>query len=254
MNQDKNIQTSRTKIMESIEKAQQQQYVVFSDFLDMQEGSFVLNLIQNRHFPVLLDGGYDEAERKMMVALPYRGYEYYESSDLPIVYLLIEPLRKNSTLSHRDYLGALMNLGINRNTMGDLVMIDDGCVVIVTERMRDYIQDNLTMVARESVSVTIYQNGRNLGDHKSFEEIRGTVASLRLDNIVKLCTNFSRDKAVKAIESGLVFVDGQQILKNSRLIEVENIITIRGKGKFRITKIGDRTRKDRIFVEVDRYN
>ena len=148
--------------------------VVFSDFLNLNE----LNILHTTPKDMFLSqyktyGGYDLSERQMAVFLPdalYYDYGY------PMQALKICPVNKRfaEDLTHRDYLGAIMNLGTSRTKIGDIIQTDDGAIVFVKEEISDYIMKNLTRIRHTTITV----ERRELSDisyEPHFEELKGTV-------------------------------------------------------------------------------
>lgn len=224
---------------------------VFSSYLNLNEQNIFHNAKKN--FPpviAILDGGYDEAERKLVTYLPYEGWEY----ELPVNILKIESVNKKFSqgLSHRDFLGALMNLGIDRSLLGDIVICDQAAYLFCLEKITDFIVDNLIKVKHDMVSVVRCDN---LPDNFeiTYREITGSVASLRLDAVISLAFNESRSKSVNYIENALVFVNGRLITTNAYNLKPGEIISVRGLGRFKYIDIKNETKKGRLFVILHKY-
>ncbi len=228
---------------------------VFSGFLNLNEQNI---LEQNAHGSskgvfsnvcVLTDGGYESAERKIAVFLPYSGYDY----QLPIEIIRIEADKRFAgELTHRDFLGALMNLGIERSLIGDIVISEGSAYVFCLEKIAEFIADNLTRVKNDYVSCT-----RNCTLDKdftpSYKEIVGSVASLRLDAVISLAFNESRSHSVSYIEDSLVFVNGRLITTNAYNLKEGEIISVRGRGRFKYMYTKSETKKGRYMVVLNLY-
>ena len=161
-------------------------------------------------------GGYDVAERQMAAFLPDAlSYLMEETLSYPIVCIKIQPLslRFAEKLSHRDYLGALLNLGLERSMLGDLLIDETGAYCFCKETMAGFIQDNLTRVRHTAVLTAQITETGELPRPK-FREIQGTVPSIRLDVLIALAFGESRSRITPFIEGGKVFVNGRQITSN----------------------------------------
>lgn len=223
---------------------------VFSGFLNLNEQN-ILNSLKNEFSDIciLLDGGYEYAERRIAVFLPYEGYDY----QLPVSIIKIEADKRFAdNLTHRDFLGALMNLGIERSLLGDIIISDGAAYVFCLEKISGYILDNLTRVRNDYVRCT----GDCVIDKDfspSYKEITGSVASLRLDAMISLAFGESRSHSVSAIEGGLVFINGKLITTNAYNLKEGEIISVRGKGRFRYMYTKGETKKGRYMVVLKLY-
>ncbi len=223
-----------------------------TDFLNLSEQT-IFQSVSGILPPVrfVLSGGFESSERKVVCFLP----SYEEELSLPPYDCVkIEPLNRKfaEELSHRDYLGAIMNLGIERSMLGDIVIKDGTAYVFILKKMSRYLTENLTMIRRTSIAAEVIEDTGELLK-PDFEEIQGTVSSIRLDSIVALCGRLSRTKASAYIESEKVFVNGQVITNVSRTLKDGEIISVRGIGKFKFETAGGQTKKGRTVVTLLKY-
>ena len=168
--------------------------------------------------------------------------------------LHISPLNKkySEALSHRDYLGSILNLGIERGMIGDILITDSEAIVFVKMQMQEFLTENITRIRHTSVLATIDE----LTDfHYSprYEEIKGTVASVRLDSLLSVAFSSSRSKLSGLIEGGKVFVNGRLITSNAYQVKEHDIISVRGMGKFEFIETLAFTKKKRIYVLIHKY-
>ena len=172
----------------------------------------------------------------------------------PFVCLKIAPANRRfaEELTHRDYLGAIMNLGIERSMIGDIVLQEGNAWVFVMEKMSRYLAENLTMIRHTSVITEITSDFSDLPEPET-EEVSGTVSSVRLDSVVALCARLSRTKAAVYIEGEKVSVNGAVCTNVSLNLRGGEILSIRGIGKFRFGEPGNLTKKGRTSVVVYRY-
>ena len=167
---------------------------------------------------------------------------------------IILPNELQGSYTHRDYLGGLMKLGIKREKIGDIIVFNEGANIIVLNEILDFVNGNITSLTRFSKSLIQTKKIEEL--HKQeikTEEIQIIVSSLRLDNIVSELAKTSRTKAGEVINSGRVFVNFENVIKDSKTIKEADIITIRGKGRFKILEVMGNTKKGRFIVKVEKY-
>ncbi len=225
---------------------------VSTDFLNLNEQT-IFQSISGTLPPVrfVLSGGFESSERKVVCFLP--SYEE-EPAELPFICLKISPVNRKfaEELTHRDYLGAMMNLGIERSMLGDIVLKDGDAYTFVMKKMSAYLEESLTTVRHTTVTVCRVPDAGELLKPE-FEEITGSVSSVRLDSVVALCGHLSRTKAAEYIAAEKVFVNGQTAVSASRGLKEGEILSIRGIGKFRYAGEGIRTKKGRTVVTLLKY-
>lgn len=249
---EKEEQLFRKRILELADTCFRRDVPVNTDFLTLSEQT-IFHSISGMLPPVrfVLSGGFELSERKVVCFLP----SYEESLwNPPFECLKISPLNRKfaEELSHRDYLGAIMNLGIERSMLGDIVLKDGDAYVFVLKKMSPYLQESVTSIRHTSVTVTVSEHaGEFLAPE--YEEIQGTVSSVRLDSIVALCGRLSRTKAVSYIEAEKVSVNGQAAAQVSRTVKEGEILSIRGIGKFRFVGVGGQSKKGRTVVTIHKY-
>ena len=240
------------RIRELANLSYQRDIVTFSDFLNLNEQNMVSSL--KRQFPQIvmeIFGGYENAERQMVAfhpdALAFT-WEY------PIDCLKIEPkaIKFSESLTHRDYLGALLNLGIERSVIGDIVVQEKDAWFFCQNKMTDFFLDNLCRVRHTNILITKVDDPDKLPCPK-LEAINGTCASVRLDSLISLAFKASRSSMVSYIEGGQVFVNGKLITSNGYEPKEGDIISVRGKGRFIFDGMSHQTKKGRCGVRILRY-
>lgn len=230
---------------ELYDRAYERYCKVFSEFLNIEEQS----ILKGTHLPCVTFGGYDMAQR--VVA----GFgEGLENDDFPIVCLYISPAAKKfaDKLTHRDYLGALMNLGIKREMLGDIVIDNNSGYLFCLEQIKNYIIDNLSRVKHTAVSV---KETASLPDCICCEpeDTEYIVSSLRLDVLISAVFKLSRKESARLFEAGKVFVNSRQIVNTSYILKENDVISVRGFGRFIFTSTLRATKKDRLAVNVKIY-
>ena len=156
-------------------------------------------------------------------------------------------------LTHRDYLGSLMGLGIKRGMIGDIIIRDDGADIIVMKEIADFLLINYEKAGRTNLKLEIADITELNTGIVNIEEKHDTVASLRLDNLVSSVFSLSRSRAQEAIKAGLVFVNSAPAAKPDMQLTEGDKLVLRGRGKAVLRKVQGKTRKDRIYISFDRY-
>ncbi len=222
---------------------------VYSDFLNMYEQSVLNDEIK---YGYALLGGYDDAERKIAVFGSEDSFGYPPNP--PITTICISPLsdKFSQELSHRDFLGSLMGLGIKRETLGDIVINENKGYLICLESISKYITDNLIKVKNTSVRCDLCDKIPSEDLPKPTEKTV-IVSSLRLDVLISGIYDISRSKSSALIDGEKVFINGKLARSNSINIENNTLISVRGYGRFRYTEILGTTRKDRTRILCEIY-
>lgn len=242
----------RKRLIELSNLAYRRNIAIFSDFLNLNELN-ILHTTPKDLFPARYEtyGGYELSERQMVAFLPDALYCEY---DYPMQVIEITPLNRRfaEELSHRDYLGSLMNLGIERCKLGDII-VDETCAVLFARRkIASYIAESLTRIRHTVVKAEIKETA-DITYEPKYEQIKGTVASVRLDTILSTAYPVSRSKMTAYIEAGKVFVNGKMITSNGYHLKEGDIISVRGLGRIAYEEVLSETKKGRYLVAVRKY-
>ena len=195
-------------------------------------------------------GGYSEAERCMLVSYP--DYLYPEAEDIPIKVIWAQTKNK-SRLSHRDYMGAVLNLGIKREKIGDIVVCDDCGYIFCTEDIADYIVSQIEKIGNCGVVLSVSDFDNITVPPKKFKEISDSVSSIRLDALVSAGTGISRSEALALIVRGGVSVNWEVKEKPDFKPREGDMLSVHGFGRILFHKIGGTSKKGRIFVTLRRF-
>ena len=187
-------------------------------------------------------GGYENSERKVL------GLFFDNVTDFPVSAIEFH-YRNCDKLTHRDFLGALMSLGIERETVGDILVEDGRTIVFVKSELKEYIISQIFKIGNVGVKIT-EANLDDLPQGRGFEENFYTVSSLRLDNIISAITGLSREKTKTLILSGSVSLNFISTQNVSCFLKDGDTLTVRGKGKYVLNGILGETRKGRIKISV----
>ena len=198
-------------------------------------------------------GGYGEAERKMLIYLPdYLTEDALYEEDSPLCCLRAS-FYEGDSLSHRDFLGALMGAGIKRETVGDICVGKDICDFFVTSEIAPYILQNFLSAGRAKLHLQQIPLQEVVIAQPEFQVIKDTMASLRLDSVISSGFRIGRSLAAQYVSSGKAAIDGLPCEKPDKAIEEGQKISVRGLGKIKLEAVGGRTKKDRISVVIHRY-
>lgn len=232
------------KIKDMTALCQRRQQPVTTGFLTLAEQEIVKTLAGNQ-LTLQMNGGYEDAERKIARLSPY-------PCQAPNVCVLTARYdgRFGKALTHKDILGALMHLGIERETIGDLLVMEEWLYIFCTEGMADYIASSLTQIGRHSVSFSEGEVGEPLRIMR--EQITVNVAGLRLDAVVAALAHCSRAKAKAMLKQGLVKVN-DVVLDENRQMCNNDFVSIRKIGRFRFLDVVSTTRKDRFVLRFEKY-
>ena len=247
-----------SQVLDKIEFSKTREKLEYTDFLDMYQVSLVENFLRKIKFEnYQLYGGYEDAERKILVIYP----EKYDSKMLEKNYNKILKIvritlseEEQGKYSHRNYLGGIVKLGLKREKVGDIIVYNEGADIITLEDFADILKAQLPTLTRFENGKVEINEIQNLQKREiKIEEVKIIVPSFRLDNFVSDLAKTSRSKAVQIIEQERVFVNGQNETKASKAIKVNDIITIRGKGRFVIKGISGTTRSGRNVVVIEKF-
>jgi RNA-binding protein YlmH len=223
----------------------------------------------------VLWGGYPEAERVRAFILPDYTEGLVDSEALasdPVAALisaglddLADTLRTSvcpihvrgsgfRDLTHRDYLGSVLGLGLERDAIGDILIPDAHSAILLTDsRVGDFLTSQMEKVATDTVKVSRLPEGTSLGGTRRLQPLNDTVASERLDCVVAALCNLSREKAQMAVRSGIVELDYEAVEDCSATVDAPAVISVRGYGKFAVHAFDGTTRKGRIRLVAGKY-
>lgn len=197
-------------------------------------------------------GGYEDATRKLLVYLPEYLTEdsLFEEAD---ICCLRATFYEGDTLSHRDFLGALMGAGIGRETVGDICVATGSCDFFVAKQIAPYLLQNLESVGRTKIKLKEVPLEEAHIPQPEVQEIRDTLASLRLDSVISAGFRISRGTASEYICAGKAVLNGLPCEKPDKAVEEGAILSVRTLGKIRLKTVGGQTKKGRISVIIERY-
>lgn len=243
----------KRRILDLANRCYQQNQYTFSGFLNAGEQALLYEMEREISFvPWVLFGGGEACERQMIRFGSEEMLGYEES--FPIRCLVAKPLIKKfaDALTHRDFLGALMNLGIERDILGDIIVRDNVGYVFCEDKMAEYLREHLDKVKHTSISCEIVSEcpARAVPDFANEELV---VSSIRCDAVVSKAYKLSRSQSIELFRTKKVFVNGRQYENNSGILKDKDIVSVRGFGKFIFSGTPVETKKGRIRITIKKY-
>jgi RNA-binding protein YlmH len=238
------------KLRDAVRLAQSSGRPRFVGFLDERQAVAAQKLMLNIIFKnYMLWGGHDDSERVVFGAFP--DFLAPDAGVFPVT-AITAAFRPCDSLSHRDFLGALLANGIVRETLGDILVGEGRCVLFVRSEIADFILSQTTKIGRVGVQLTAGAS-EPMPEGSHFEEFSTVVASARLDCIVAAAIGISREKSSELIGAGLVMLNHKVNTSVSASVAQGSKLSIRGKGRFVLDRLGPITKKGRLSIAVRKY-
>ena len=246
------------QILDKVEMVEKKNKIEYTDFLDLAQIELVQKFINKIKLENYMSyGGFEQAERKMFVFYPDKFNAMVVKKNLSNIVQIIRvelPEDLKGKYAHRDYLGAVIKLGIERKKVGDIIVDNNGADIIVDKDIVKFLLENLGSLTRFSKSIITVQNIEDLRPVEiRKEEIEIIVSSMRLDNVVSELARCSRNKALEIINTERVLVNFESETKKTKQIKAGDIVTIRGKGRFFIKEIAGQTRSGRNVIRIEKF-
>ncbi len=225
---------------------------VYTDFLDPHQAKIVEALLSDSdEVNYMFDGGYPGAERVVAVFRP-NFISDDETFVSPFKYVTLIPGGRDA-LTHRDYLGAVLGLGIRRDKIGDILVKDESCEIVVLGDISEYLKYNLSKVGNINVEIRIDENLKTGPSEVKVKEIKATVASLRLDSVASSGFGVSRSKMADYIKAERVSLNWEITNSITKLVKEGDTISIRGKGRVLVESVGGVTKKGRTCLILKKF-
>lgn len=231
-------------------------------FLDLKQRSDAESYVKKlKMSDYVFWGGYPGAERCVLVFLPdyiqissdsADIFEEYEE-DNPLAVIRADYSGRSRELSHRDYLGSLMALGIKRECIGDILVNKTGADIIVLREICEFLLLNYGKAGNTYLNIEKTDFSQLRIPEFRIREKSDTVASLRLDNVISSAFSVSRSAASDSIKAGLVFVNSIQTEKTDFTVKQGDVLVFRGKGKAVLSEVGGKSRRDRLYIKTGIY-
>lgn len=250
---DKETVLLKKHLLDLANQSYQNNMYTFTGFLSLHEQQLIEEIRKEiGSICVTLYGGNTECERVMArFGNPEElGYE----EEFPICCVSVKPLIEKfaDALTHRDFLGAVMNLGIERSTIGDIFVQGKSAFIYCHKKMADYLIDELDKVKHTSVRCRIVEDVEELPKSEPVPQ-EVLVSSCRVDGVIAKVYNISRTGSLELFRTGRVFVNGKLMENNSYMLKEGDSITARGFGKFTYVKDVHVTKKDKVRILIEKY-
>lgn len=242
----------KNRIYDLKDMAFQRDIVTFTDFLDLHQ-LHMINDLRNDVPGVVTEtfGGYECAERQIAAFIPDAlSYEW----EYPLCCLKItkEAGKFQESINHRDYLGAMIHLGVERSVLGDILLLDKGAYFFCLDTMASFFVQELVKVRHTPVCTEILPHTEQIPGPVR-RPVQGTVPSVRLDAVIAVAFSGSRTKLAPLIQGGKVYVNSIQVTSNGHTLKEGDIVSVRGKGKFRFQQILSQTKKGKYVIHLEIY-
>ena len=243
----------KKRFLELARKSYNSGIYTFTDFLGLGEQSAFHEIERDIiGIPYTAFGGTEGCERVMIRfgSEELCGYEM----PFPISIVLCQPLSDKfaEKLSHRDFLGAILNLGIDRSILGDIAIVDNRAYLFVKEGMAEFVADSLSKVRKTSVKCSIVDSAPE-GDLYNTKEVRVQAVGERIDALVAKVFSISRDDSATLFSRGLVFISGKCCESVSHKLKAGDIVSVRGYGRFIYRGIEGHTKKGKLNILIEQY-
>lgn len=241
------------RFLELANTAYYRKICTYTDFLNLNEQSIFFTKVM----PIMPQikysswGGYDNAERTIFC---FSSDDAFSEPDYPLHIIRIAPINSkfSDTLTHRDYLGALLHLGIERNKIGDIIIDNNIAYVFLHEYIKDFVLEELRKVKHTYITCEEITDV-NFKIEPSLKEITGFVSSVRLDAVLSIAFKESRTKLAEYIRSKKVFINSRLNENNSYILKEGDVISVRGMGKFIFLGTTKQSKKGRYCITVQKY-
>ena len=247
------VKMIRRRLEELAERSYNENRYFYTGFLGLSELGIYQSMRQELSFvPSEAFGGTDSCERCIVRfgSVEMCGYE----EDFPIRLLKAEAIQEKFAdhLTHRDFLGSVLGLGLEREKIGDIFLLDNEGFLFVHADISEYICDQLTFVKHTKVRVSELDEV----PEELKPKLRGemlVVSGNRIDSIIARLYHLSREDAQRLVQSEQVFINGRTVMQVSRALKAGDVISVRHYGRFRFGAEEGRTKKDRLNIRVEVY-
>lgn len=249
----------KSRIEDHVRRCSDGYYIVATKFLDAHEQAIAAAYTRSAGMSgmgvrCIFYGGYEGAERRLLVSIPKSMEIADEDATSDLLQVMHVDVPKGSReLTHRDYLGSILGLGIERSVIGDILVRENGADIIILPEIADFLLNEYKQVGKSDIKTSMTSIGDLNVPEAHVQEIKDTIPSARLDNVIAVAFKLSRTKASEAIKSGIVSVNHAEATKPDMKMEEGDTLVLRGKGKAVLAEIGGESKKGRIWIRIDKY-
>ena len=244
------------KVIDKYEFCKTKNKITYTDFLDISQKSIIKKFIKEEKISnYVFYGGKENSDREILIFYPDKlSNEFLQKNYNKILNIIKIKLPNEISYEHREFLSGIMKLGVKREKFGDIIVLEDGAEIICLSEISEYLKNNLQGLTRFKKSKISIKDMNDLTmKENEFENIKIIVSSNRLDSFVSELAKCSRSKASEIIKEGRVFVNSINEFKDSKKVNIGDIITIRGKGKFIFESVEKETRSGNNLLNINKY-
>jgi len=231
-------------VCDKLDACRNKNIITSTKFLDAHQLALTKQLLANIPCSHVFDGGAPEAERVICIFMP----------NYPVAHDLLRFIRaeksNQDTLTHRDYLGSLMGLQINRDCVGDIYVHEGGADIVVLNEIADFLMLEYKKAGRKQLSLSYISREETITGAGDFTMMSITVPSMRLDAVAGAVFKLPRSDSMELIKKGRIMLNSAECLKPDKIVAEGDRITVRGKGRAEIALVAGKTKKDRIKAEI----
>lgn len=250
---EKELLQLKKRLLELAEKSYNRGIYTYTPFLSLSEQQVFYEVEKEVAYAGFgMEGGAPVCERKIIRFGSLENLGYEEEYPIACIELMPTTPKFADKFTHRDFLGAVMNLGIERNTIGDIFLKEPGAILFCQESIAPFILENLGQVKHTTIKCRIAQTTEEIEEAEP-KEVSVTVASARIDGVIAKLYNISRSQSLELFRTGRVFVNGMTMENNSYPLKKGDAVTVRGYGKFIFYKAAGETRKGKERVIIGMF-
>lgn len=239
------------RVLDKYDQTQRRSIPTATAFLSPREQAMATALLNTAGIRegYVFDGGYENAERKILIFLP----DWAEDGEGELSFLRASFHGADSKLTHRDILGSLMGLGITRERVGDILISPHSADIVASPALAEFLLRDWSGAGRVRLTVTEIQRHELIVPEVKIQKVEDTVSSMRLDAVVATAFGMSRGKAADLIAAGRVSLDHVPCEKADKPVSEGSTVTARGFGKAVVRECSRLSKKGRIILLMDRY-
>lgn len=249
-----------SKLFDKIEFVSKRNSVEYTEFLDMRQRQLLEKTMKELNISnYVAYGAFSTAERTILIIYPTKLEDVFKNNkfDYNTIFSVIRislPNELKGMYSHRDYLSAIIKIRMKREKVGDIITSKDGAEIVVLKETEKYILEGLKQLTRFSKSEFKIVKIEELNVQAPKTQILNIIIpSMRIDSVVSELIRTSRAKSTEIIKEERVFANHELVTKGSKEVKTNDIITVRGKGRFKVGNVLNNTKKGNLVLEIEKY-
>jgi len=237
------------KAIDWVDRVNNSQVPILTDFIDPRQLEIINGIVNaNIGLAMFFDGGYTSAERVRALIAP--DYWQRAAKDLGLSYFKVKGLNRFDQLEHKDYMGALLNIGIKREKFGDILLAENMAQYIVAIEIADYVRMELTKVKHSKIELIEISKDELVIPEKSYQINSITVTSMRVDNIISQVYSQSRSNVSQLIRANKLKVNWRPVDQTDYILKEGDVISVRGFGRFELLTEEGNTKKGKHRIKI----